>query len=122
MPTVPSSTDAVAFVERLGSDAVRAIRDVRYLVAFRVAAVRGRSRVLAKAGLALIAALTVAFGWLPAYLPGAAGAPGGFALLTAGEIVLILPSAYIGVLVISMISAASSGGGRVRRRPARRGR
>ncbi|HEU4512075.1 MAG TPA: hypothetical protein VFR87_03120 [Nocardioidaceae bacterium] len=112
MPTAPSSTEALSFAERHLSDAVRAIRDVRHLVAFRAAAVRGRNRVFAKAGLAVIVLLTVAFGWLPAHLPGAAGAPGGFSQLTAGEIVLILPSAYIGVLVISMISAASSGGGR----------
>ena len=78
MPTAPSSTETTSTAERLLADAVRAIRDVRHLVAFRAAAVRGRGRVFAKAGLALILVLTIAFGWLPAYLPGAAGAPGGF--------------------------------------------
>jgi hypothetical protein len=85
---------------------------VRHLVAFRAAAVRGRGRFVAKSALTLIALLTLAFGWLPAHLPGAGGAAGGFEQLSAGEIVLLLPSAYIGVLVISIISAASSGGGR----------
>lgn len=99
-------------MKRTLSEAVRAVRDVRHLVAFRAASVRGRGRLLTKGAIALIGLLTVAFGWLPAYLPGAAGSPGGLEQVAASEIVLILPSAYIGVLVISMISAASSGGGR----------
>jgi len=59
----------------------------------------------------LIVALTVCAGWLPAHLPGAAGAPGGSAF-TADNAILLLPSAYLGVLVISIVSAATSGGGR----------
>jgi hypothetical protein len=61
--------------------------------------------------LAMTVVLTALAGWLPAYLPGAAGSPSS-APLTAADVILLLPSAYLGALVISIISAASSGGGR----------
>lgn len=112
MPIGRSSTEPGTPVRRLVAETVRATRDVRHLVAFRGAAVRGRGRIAARAALALIGLLTVAAAWLPAFLPGAAGSPGGLERFPSQDIAVLLPAAYIGVLVISMISAATSGGGR----------
>lgn len=112
MPTGRSSTETATPVGRLVGDARRATRDVRHLVAFRAVAVRGRGRALARAALGLIGLLTLAAAWLLAYLPGAAGTPGGLERFPSQDIAVLLPAAYIGVLVISMISAAASGGGR----------
>ena len=59
----------------------------------------------------VIAVLTVLAAWLPAYLPGAAGSSGQTHILSS-DVLLLLPSAYFGVLVISIVSAVASGGGR----------
>ncbi len=112
MPIGRSSTERAGPVARLLADAARATGDLRHLVAFRAAAVRGRGRGFAWAALGLIGLLTLAAAWLPAHLPGAAGTPGGLERFPSRDIAVLLPSAYVGVLVISMISAASSGGGR----------
>ena len=84
-------------------NARRAVKDVRLLLQFRAATMRGRSRRLAMSGFAVIGVLTVLAGWLPAYLPGTA---------RRTDTLSLLPSAMVGVLVIAIISAAASGGGR----------
>ncbi|HLN76223.1 MAG TPA: hypothetical protein VK204_04200 [Nocardioidaceae bacterium] len=112
MSTARYSTDLAGLLLRVGDEAIRATADLRALVAFRAAAVRGRGRPVARAALALIVLLTIAAAWFPAYLPGAAGSPPGQTRFTSGQAIVLLPSAYLGVLVISIISAASSGGGR----------
>ena len=112
MSTARYSTDLAGLLLRVGDEAIRATADVRALVAFRAAAVRGRGRKVVRAALALIVVLTIAAAWLPAYLPGAAGTPAGQSRFTSQEAIVLLPSAYLGVLLISIISAASSGGGR----------
>lgn len=116
MSTVHSSTEAgadwLACHRRRWHDGVRALRDVGPLIAFRTSAVRGRRRGVAVAALGVIVVLTVAFAWLPAYLPGAAGTSAGPTGFDSSEAVLLLPTAYVGVLVISMVSAAAAGGGR----------
>lgn len=81
------------------------------LLRFRAAGLRGRSKKAAAAGFGLIAILTLLAGWLPAYLPGAAGSKGQTQILSS-DVVLLLPSLYAGVLVIAIISAVASGGGR----------
>ena len=81
-----------------------ALVDVRALLRFRVASLRDRSRRLTVAGTALIAVLTMLAAWLPAFLPKD--------LSRRGEVLSLLPSALLGVLVIAVISAAASGGGR----------
>jgi hypothetical protein len=88
------------------------VKDVAPLIAFRASAVRGRRRVVAGAAFALIVVLTVFFAWVPAYLPGAAGTPPGRTGFEASEAILLLPSIYLGVLVIATFSAAAAGGGR----------
>ncbi|WP_148573178.1 hypothetical protein [Nocardioides caldifontis] len=100
MSTASSSTEAHA--GRV-AEAVRAAADVGALLSFRASGVRGRSRRLAYAGLATVLTLTVLAGWLPAYLPGGD---------RRTDVLSLLPSAMVGILVIAIVSAAASGGGR----------
>jgi hypothetical protein len=86
------------------SEALRAWRDVAGAVRFRSAALRVGARRAAPVALAVIAGLTVAFAVVPALLPEYA--------LSRREVSVLLPSAYLGVLVVSVVSAATSGGGR----------
>ncbi len=106
MSTAPSSTEPVA--GRVHSsrwqDARRAVTDVGPLLRFRASRVRGRSRTTLVLGLGLILAITVLVGWLPGYLPTGDD--------RRDEVLLLLPTGYIGVLLIAIISAAASGGGR----------
>lgn len=81
----------------------RAARDVAALLRFRSAGVRGRQRTVALTGLVVVGVLTVLAGWLPAYLPDSD---------RRTDVQSLLPSALVGVLVIALISAAASGGGR----------
>jgi hypothetical protein len=95
--TARSSTDP-AF------DALRAIRDVGSLMRFRMAGLRGRARLAAPIALAVIGAITVAAATVPAFI--AEQQP------TRRDMMLLLPSAYLAVLVVSIVSTATSGGGR----------
>ena len=113
MPTAPSSTEQAPGPSRPGvrqvlrtwwSESRRAVGEVGPLLRFRSSGVRGRSRTALVVILAVLLAFTVVACWLPAYLPDGDG--------RRSDVLLLLPSAYIGVLVISMISAAASGGGR----------
>ena len=107
MPTAVSSTEPVA-APRTGSSWLReqrrAIADLGPLLRFRASAVRGRSRTVLVLVTATMLGLTVAASWFPAYLPEGDE--------RRSDVLLLLPSGYIGVLVIAMISAAASGGGR----------
>lgn len=91
-------------IAAFSTEAWNALVDLRALVRFRAASLRDRSRRLTLAGTALIAVLTVLAAWLPAFLPED--------LARRGEVMSLLPSALLGVLVIAVISAAASGGGR----------
>jgi hypothetical protein len=82
----------------------RAARDVGPLLRFRAAGVRGRGRTAIIAAFGLIVVLTLLAAWLPAYLPGSHA--------RRSDLLLLLPTGYISVLVISIVSAAASGGGR----------
>lgn len=111
MPTGLSSTEATAspgVVPGAPSSAWAEVRrgfaDTRALLSFRAATLRGRSRRLARYGVLLISLLTVAASWLPAYLPTGDG--------RRADVLSLLPSAMIGILVIAVISAAASAGGR----------
>ena len=108
MSTAASSTEVAAVpAGRLAGTArsfAHAIVDVHALLSFRVAGLRGRSRTVALTGVAVIALVTVLAAWLPGYLPEDAD--------QRRDVFTLLPSALVGVLVISMISAAASGGGR----------
>ncbi|QNN54351.1 hypothetical protein [Nocardioides mesophilus] len=81
-----------------------AIADVGALLRFRSNGVRGRSRTAVMLALVLILTVTVLVSWLPGYLPDGDG--------RHQDVLLLLPTGYIGLLVISIVSAAASGGGR----------
>lgn len=82
----------------------QAARDVGPLLSFRTAGLRGRSRTAATAAFGLIVVLTLLAAWLPGYLPDTGG--------HRGDVLLLLPTGYVSVLVIAIVSAAASGGGR----------
>jgi hypothetical protein len=106
--TAHSWTESARGVVHEGNQATR---DVVPLLRFRGAGLRGRSKNGALAALGLIGVLTVLAAWLPAYIPGAAGDPGQTQVLSS-DVLLLLPSAYLGVLAIAIVSAVASGGGR----------
>ena len=85
-------------------DARRAASDVLPLLRFRAAGLRGRSRTAVLAGFAFILLVTVLVAWLPGYLPEGDE--------RRSDVLLLLPTGYIGVLVIAIVAAAASGGGR----------
>ncbi len=101
MPTAASSTDPSpdTTVGRAG----RAVADVGHLLRFRATTMRRRvTAAVAVAFLVLTAAAAVA----PAYLPGAGG-PG-----RALDLLVLLPTALAGFLIVAILSASASGGGR----------
>lgn len=104
MPTAPFSTDLPG---RLVA-ARRAVADVRHLVWFRGVAVR-RKRA-ARIAMLLFAAVTLGAAVVPAYLPGA----GHLEVVDdrAARMLLLLPSALAGILVLAIVSSVASGGGR----------
>ncbi len=106
VPTAPSSTETAAGSRAPGwvRDQRRAFADVGPLLKFRAAGARGRSRTTLVLVSAVMLGLTVAASWLPAYLPTGDD--------RRSDVLLLLPSGFIGVLLISMVSAAASGGGR----------
>lgn len=112
MSTAHSSPDLVRpTLRNRWSDARRAARDVVPLLQFRAAGLGGRGRRAAAVAFALMALLTVLAATLPAYIPGARGTPGQTRILSS-DVLLLLPSAYLGVLAIAIVSAVASGGGR----------
>ena len=108
MPTALSSTETLPTQARVAwlSEGNRAMRDVAPLLRFRTAGLRGRSRTTALVAFISMGVVAILAAWLPAYLPGAADSA------RATDALLLLPSGYLGVLIISVISAAASGGGR----------
>ena len=95
MSTVLSSTR---------QEAARAVTDVRALFGFRLAGLRGRARHAAPVALAVLALLSVAAMVVPAFCS--------FPGIERGEVLALLPAGYVSMLVISVVSAAASGGGR----------
>lgn len=80
------------------------VRDVRHLVAFRAAAVRRRAT-FRRAGLVL-AGLTAVAAVLPAFLPGAETGP------HAADFRALTSTGMAGFLLLAVVSAVASGGGR----------
>jgi hypothetical protein len=101
--TARSSTDRVALLRPV-TEARRAARDVGPLMGFRLAGLRGRARRAAPIALGVIAAITVAAAVVPAFVPEQA--------VSRRDMLLLLPSAFLAVLLVSVVSAATSGGGR----------
>jgi hypothetical protein len=85
-------------------DLRRAVTDVGPLLRFRTAGLRGRSRTAVIAGFGFIGVITLLVAWLPGYLPEGDQ--------RRSDVLLLLPTGYIGVMVIAVVAAAASGGGR----------
>ncbi len=85
-------------------EGVRAVRDVRHLLRFRMSGLRGRSRRAVPIAFVVLTALTLLFAFAPAFLPAYQ--------IPRRDVLLLLPTAYVSVLVVSIVSAAASGGGR----------
>jgi hypothetical protein len=98
--TVRSWTDLTDWA----GDARRAVGDVGPLLRFRGAGLRGRARKAAGFAFGVIVLITVLVAWLPGYLPEGDS--------RRSDVLLLLPTGYIGVLVIAIVSAAATGGGR----------
>ncbi|NUS50069.1 MAG: hypothetical protein HOQ22_03380, partial [Nocardioidaceae bacterium] len=103
MPTAPSSTDELD-VSTLRRESRRAMTDVQHLFAFRLAGLRGRARHAAPIALGVIGLVTVLVSVVPAFVPEYD--------LTRRDVLILLPSAFVSVVIISVVSAATSGGGR----------
>jgi hypothetical protein len=106
VPTALSSTDVPArpVSGRLGGDArwFRPVRDVGHLLWFRSTSVRRRAAFWWAAGVVLV--LTLAVATVPGFVPA-----------TPDErlnVALLLPTAMAGLLLIAIVSAVASGGGR----------
>lgn len=82
----------------------RALADTRHLFAFRASSVRGKARGYVRLAAVILAVVTVAAAWLPAYLP--EGDNRRF------DVLLLLPTLFFGILLIAGISGAATGGGR----------
>ncbi|CAN5618841.1 hypothetical protein BH10ACT10_BH10ACT10_27820 [soil metagenome] len=85
-------------------EGLRAARDVRHLLFFRLSGLRGRARRAAPIALSVLGLITLMASVLPAFVTSSR--------LSRGDALILLPTAYISVLVISIVSAAASGGGR----------
>ena len=94
MPTAASSTDAIA----------RSVADVGHLVRFRATRSGGRSAPPRLGGCSLT--LTLAALVVPMLLPGPLGSQRAF------DVLLLLPTAMAGVLVLATVAAVTTGGGR----------
>lgn len=107
MSTALSSTERTPparSVRATWAEVRRSFSDLPALLTFRVAGLRGKARRWVTIGLTLMVVLTVASAWLPAYLPDNNS--------RKTDVFSLLPSALVGVLIIAVISAAASGGGR----------
>ena len=103
MPTAPSWTDVPVAAGPV-AEARRASSDVASLFRFRLAGLRGRARRAGPVGVAVIGALTLLATVVPAFV--------GEQAVSRHDVLVLLPSAFLSVLVISVVSAATSGGGR----------
>ncbi len=113
--TEPMST-ALSWTERPGGRSgpadrlVDPVRDLAALVRFRSSGLgaRGRDRMRVAAAGAVL--LTLAAAVVPAHLPGAATYAGHDTV--AGRLVTALPAIYLGFVLLAVLTAAASGGGR----------
>lgn len=88
------------------AEARRAAADVRPLVAFRLAGLRGRSRRVAWVAGAATAVLTLAAATAPAFVASAANSA------AAHDARLLLPTAYLAFLVTTTLAIIAAAGGR----------
>lgn len=81
-----------------------AARDTRTLLAFRAAHLRGRARRRAQVILLGVLAITVAIAWVPQYVPQGR--------LTRVHALVLMPTVYLGFLLLTVVAATVAGGGR----------
>ena len=81
-----------------------AARDTGILLAFRAGHLRVRSKWRARIALAVVLLITVGAAWLPQYLTQARP--------TRYDVLVLLPTAYVGFLFLTAIAATVAGGGR----------
>jgi hypothetical protein len=108
VPTALSSTEAAGPTyprPRRVAAGWRAVQDVAILFSFRKQAVRRRH--LARGLSVAFVLVTLAVAVVPAFVPGAGDGKG-----KAFDILLLMPTAMAGLLVLNMASAVASGGGR----------
>jgi hypothetical protein len=74
------------------------------LLRFRTGHLRGRGRQRARLALLAVVAVTVALAWLPQYIPQGR--------LTRIHALVLMPTAYLGFLLLTVIAATVAGGGR----------
>ncbi|ANH37555.1 hypothetical protein I601_1113 [Nocardioides dokdonensis FR1436] len=89
---------------RSWTDAARAVADTRALLAFRAGAVRRRAPFRLAVGVLALATLAVAVG--PALVPGAGSSDRAF------EVLVLLPTTLVALVLVAVVSAVASGGGR----------
>ncbi len=103
----PTSTaDAPPVRPGVVTEACRSVRDVRWLIGFRVASLRGRSRRGAKIVVAVFVLLSTSAAVIPAF------APGNETSARAQDIVLLLPTLFIAFLITTTLAIVGAGGGR----------
>jgi hypothetical protein len=98
--TAPSSDEA----RRVLGEAARATADVVALFRFRISGLRGGARLAAPVAVSVLVLVTVAAAVAPASLPDLDG--------TRLDVRILLASAYLSVLVVCVVSATLSAGGR----------
>lgn len=88
------------------TEARRSVRDVRWLIGFRVAGLRGTSRRTAKVVALLFVTITLCAAVIPAYSIGAGSSD------RAVQLLILLPTAYLAFLLATVLAIVGAGGGR----------
>lgn len=83
----------------------RALSDARAIFALRVAGLHGKSRRVAVIAAVFMAVVTLATAIVPSLMPEGEG-------ITRFDVLLLLPSAIVGVFVLAVVASAVGGGGR----------
>ncbi len=82
----------------------RAVADLGPLLRFRASSLRGRARTGVSIALGVILGLTVAAAWAPAFVVSPR--------LSREDVLILMPTGFLSVLIISIVSAIATGGGR----------
>lgn len=101
---MPASTAGFSTRTGLCAGGRRSTADLGSLFRFRLAGLRGRARRAAPVAVAVMLTITALVAVVPAFLPEYD--------VTRRDVLILLPSGYVSVLVVAIVSAAASGGGR----------
>lgn len=83
----------------------RAVADTAAIFTFRAATVRGKGKRVAVVALAVVLGLTLAAAFVPSFVPEGDE-------ISRFDVLVLLPSALLGVFVLAVVSSAVGGGGR----------